>query len=478
MNAPQATGGLWTAQEAAAATGGDAAGDWTASGVSIDTRTLEPGDVFTALRGPNHDGHDHVGDALERGAVAAVVEREFNGVADDAALLRVDDTTRALNDLASAARARSSAKICGVTGSVGKTGTKELLSAALGGQGKVCATVGNLNNHFGLPLSLARMPRETDFGIFEMGMNHAGEISPLSKLARPNVAMITSIEAVHIEHFDDIEGIADAKSEIFDGLETGGAAVINRDTPFFDKLAECARAAGAEKIWGFGVHSFANARLLAADATETGQHVQATIGSQHLKYHIRLRGRHWAINTLGVLAAAASLGADLDAAAQALVDVEPSKGRGQSYRVTSETGVFTIIDESYNASPVAVRAAMNVLKSVPPGRGGRRVVVLGDMLELGDDSEKEHLSLIDEITAHNFDLVFACGDFMPDIMSGLPDDMRGGSANSSEDLAGLVARNVRGGDLIMIKGSFGSQMGRVVERLKSMNVSDGESGEK
>lgn len=467
---------LWTAREASLATRGAVAGDWIASGVSIDTRTLNPGDLFTALRGPNHDGHDHVGEALEQGAAAAVVERKFKGMADDAMLLRVDDTEQALRDLAAAARTRSSAKICGVTGSVGKTGTKELLSAALGAQGKVSATAGNLNNHFGLPLSLARMPHDTDFGIFEMGMNHAGEISPLSKLARPDVAMITSIEAVHIEYFDDISGIAEAKSEIFDGLETAGAAVINRDTPFFDMLADRARAAGAEKIWGFGVHSFSNARLLAADATQTGQHVQATIGSKHLKYHINLRGRHWAINTLGVLAAAASMGADLDAAAQALINVQPTKGRGHSFQVKSEDGEFTIIDETYNASPASVRAAMNVLKSVVPGRGGRRIVVLGDMLELGDDSEREHLSLIDDITAHDFDLVFACGHFMPDVLTGLPDDMRGGSADTSDDLASLVARRVRSGDLIMIKGSFGSRMGRVLERLKSLDVSDDTNG--
>lgn len=470
MNMSASSTALWSAKEAALATKGNAEGDWTASGVSIDTRTLNEGDLFAALRGPNHDGHDHVSDALKRGAAAAVVERKYDG-ADGGVLLRVDDTEQALRDLAAKARGRSDAQICAVTGSVGKTGTKELLSAALGVQGKVSATAGNLNNHFGLPLSLARMPQDTDYGVFEMGMNHAGEISPLSKLARPHVAMIMNVEAVHIEYFDDISGIAAAKSEIFDGLVDGGTAVISRDTPFFDQLAARAKECGAEKVWGFGVHSLSNARFLAADPTPTGQHVQATIGSKHLKYHLNMRGRHWAINTLGVLAAVASMGADLDAAAQALINVQPSKGRGQTYHVASEDGLFTIVDETYNASPVAVRAAMNVLSASKPGRGGRRIVVLGDMLELGEDAEKEHLSLANDINAHDFDLVFACGEHMPGILDALPDDMRGGSAATSEDLSELVARRVRGGDLVLIKGSFGSQMGKVVERLRSMDAS-------
>lgn len=461
---------LWSASEAASATHGDAVGDWMASGVSIDTRTLNPGDLFTALRGPNHDGHDHVQDALNKGAAAAVVERAYSNAPDGAGLLRVDDTEQALRDLAAQARARTSAQICGVTGSVGKTGTKELLSAALGAQGKVSATAGNLNNHFGLPLSLSRMPADTDFGIFEMGMNHAGEISPLSKLACPHVAMIMSIESVHIENFDGIEGIADAKSEIFDGLLDGGTAVISRDTPFFDKLAERARECGAAEVWGFGMHSLSNARFLAADPTPTGQHVQASIGSKHLKYHLSMRGRHWAINTLGVLAAVASLGADLDAAAQALMNVKPPKGRGEIHTVNAEDGAFAIVDETYNASPVAVRAAMDVLKNSSPGRGGRRVVVLGDMLELGDDAEREHLSLANDITAHDFDLVFACGEHMPGILERLPDDMRGGAAPNSEELAGLVAKRVRSGDLVLVKGSFGSQMGKVVRQLMALDV--------
>lgn len=468
---------LWTAQEAANATQGEAVGDWIASGVSIDTRTLNPGDLFTALRGPNHDGHDHVKDALDKGAAAAVVERQYTDAPSGAGLLCVDDTEQALRDLAAQARARTSAQICGVTGSVGKTGTKELLSAALGAQGNVSATAGNLNNHFGLPLSLARMPSDTDYGVFEMGMNHAGEISPLSKLARPHVAMIMNVEAVHIEHFDNIEGIANAKSEIFDGLVEGGTAVISRDTPFFDKLAARARACGATKVWGFGMHSLSNARFLAADPTPTGQHVQASIGSKHLMYDLNMRGRHWAINTLGVLAAVASMGADLDAAAQALIHVKPPKGRGQIHKVKSEDGVFTIVDETYNASPVAVRAAMNVLKSTSPRRGGRRVVVLGDMLELGDDTEKEHMSLVGDITAHDFDLVFACGEHMPAILNGLPDDMRGGTASSSDELAGLVAKRVRSGDIVLIKGSFGSQMGKIVDRLKAMDISVSTAGE-
>ena len=464
---------LWTAADAAAATGGNANGDWQVGGISIDTRTILPGDLFAALKGPNHDGHDYVRQALEKGAAAAMVDHTPKNLDMPAPLLTVDDAERGLWRLAAAARARSDAKIGAVTGSVGKTGTKELLAAALGSQGKVTATAGNLNNHLGLPLSLARMPANADYGVFEMGMNHAGEISPLSELAKPHVAMITTIAPVHIEYFENLEGIADAKAEIFDGLVDGGTAVISRDTPFFDRLSAAAKARGAKMIWGFGVHSFSNARLVASVIEDDGMRVEASVGSQHLKYRLKLRGKHWALNSLGVLAAAFALGADLPAAAEALGKVEPSKGRGRTLSVTGQDGAFTIIDETYNASPVAVRAAFEVLAGTKPGRGGRRIVVLGDMLELGEESRDSHIGLAEDIIRHDFDLVFVCGRHMPMLLEELPADRRAGRAEDSAALSGLVAAQVRAGDLVLVKGSAGARMGAVVEALSALAV-DGE----
>ncbi|MEQ8318852.1 MAG: UDP-N-acetylmuramoyl-tripeptide--D-alanyl-D-alanine ligase [Rhodospirillales bacterium] len=459
---------LWTAKDAAEATGGRVSADWNATGVSIDSRSLAPGDLFTALKGPNHDGHDHVAAAIAKGAVAAMVEERFN--ADIAAenLLMVRDTTEGLCDLARASRGRTAAKICGVTGSVGKTGTKEMLAAALGAQGKVAATAGNLNNHYGLPLSLARMPADCDYGVFEMGMNHAGEISPLSKIARPHVAVITTVAPVHIEYFNSIEEIADAKAEIFDGLVEGGAVVLSRDNPQYDRLAEKARAAGARMVWGFGVHSFSNARLLAYEPDAQGARVEATVGSQHMKYRIAMRGKHWALNSIAVLAAASSLGADLEIAAAALASVMPTKGRGQFFEVLLDDGVLGVIDETYNASPVAVRAAFEVLAASKPGRGGRRVVILGDMLELGSSAREAHMGLSEEIRKHDFDLVFACGQYMSDILDELPDDLHGGSAGTSAQLADKVVKKLRAGDLVLVKGSAGAHMTRVIDAIRNM----------
>ena len=459
---------IWSARDAAKATGGALGGNWEASGISIDTRTLAPGDLFAAIKGPNHDGHDHVAQALANGAAAAMVERRFKGDVPTDVLLTVADTVQGLRDLAAAARARSNAKICAVTGSVGKTGTKEMLAAALAAQGKVTSTAGNLNNHYGLPLSLARMPEDSDYGVYEMGMNHAGEISPLSKLARPHVAIITTVAPVHIEYFGSVEAIADAKAEVFDGLVDGGTVVLSRDNAHFDRLAAKAKEAGARMIWGFGIHSFSNARLLAYVPDETGARVEATVGSQHLKYRLAMRGRHWALNSIAVLAAAGAMGADLEISAAALAGVAPTKGRGQVFQVGVADGKIEVIDETYNASPVAVRAAFDVLAASKPGRGGRRVVVLGDMLELGTRAKDEHMALAEDIKTHDFDLVFACGQYMSDILDALPRELAGGRAGTSQQLAKIVQAKLRAGDLVLVKGSAGSHMGKVIEAIRDL----------
>lgn len=456
---------LWTATEAAEATGGIAIGNWQATGISIDTRTLMPGDLFVAIAGPNHDGHDYVARALGAGAAAAMVGTRPDDLPAGANLLQVEDTEEGLRELGRGARARTSARICAVTGSVGKTGTKEMLAAALGAAGSVTATAGNLNNHFGLPLSLARMPADTAFGVFEMGMNHAGEIAPLSQMARPHVALITTIAPVHIEFFDGIDGIAAAKAEIFEGLMKGGDAVINADQPFLGFLKERALARGAGRIRTFGAAEGADARLLSCRIDGDGTHVEAAVDGIRLAYRLQLRGRHWAMNSLAVLAACAACGVDLAAAASRLADVEPPKGRGRALRFETPTGPATLIDETYNASPVAVRAAIELLGDTEPGAGGRRIVVLGDMLELGTRSVDEHLGLAPALLGAGVDQVFACGQYMADIIDALPATARGGRATSSVKLAPMVAAAVRAGDLVLVKGSAGARMGEVVAQL-------------
>lgn len=456
---------LWTAADAVAATGGVAAGVWQASGVSIDSRILVPGDLFIALSGPTFDGHDYVAGALERGAAAAMVRRQPIDVPDANRLLLVPNTDEGLRALGRTARARVDARICAVTGSVGKTGTKEMLAAALAAGGSVAATTGNLNNHYGLPLSLARMPSDAAFGVFEMGMNHAGEIRPLSKLAKPHVAMITTVAPVHIEYFETIEGIAAAKAEIFEGMVEGGDAVINADQPFFRFLSEAATSAGAGRIRGFGISEDADARLVSCHVDGEGTHIEADIDGTRVAYRLQLRGRHWALNSLGVLASVAACGVDIASAARLLADVEPPKGRGRAIRVAVPGGNAIVIDETYNASPVAMRAAIELLADTEPGQGGRRIVALGDMLELGNRTEAEHMNMVQALKDAGIDLVFACGQYMGDIVDALPAEMRGGRAATSAKLAPMVGETVRAGDLVLVKGSAGARMGEVVARL-------------
>jgi len=382
---------LWTADEAARATRGVVGGDWSATGVSIDSRDITPGDLFIAISGPNHDGHAFVADALANGAVAAVVAGtqtdSFAGVSDLARLLRVEDTMSALQDLARAARDRTAAKIVAVTGSVGKTGTKEALKLALSGQvddvHEVIATQGNLNNHWGLPLSLARMPREARYGIFEMGMNHAGEISPLSRIARPHVAVITTVADTHSEYFDSLEHIADAKAEVFDGLVPDGTVILNKDNPMFGQLSAAARTAGVNQLVSFGTVSDADCRLTEIVTHADHSDITAQLNQLKITYTLGVPGRHLAVNSLAVLAAVQALGADVELAASSLADMRGLKGRGARHCIEMTAGAFELIDESYNASPASMAAAIAVLSGCQPEGQGRRIAVLGDMLELG-----------------------------------------------------------------------------------------------
>lgn len=460
---------LWTSAEAEQATGGKSTAAWSAHGVAIDSRTVARGDLFVAIQGPNFNGHAFVADALMKGAAAAVVSRRPDGLPADAPLLLVADPFAALQDLARAARARTTARIVAVTGSVGKTGTKEALRFVLSAQGLTSASEGSLNNHWGVPLSLSRLPRAARFGVFELGMNHAGEISPLAKMVRPDVAIITTIEAVHLEFFDSIDGIAAAKAEIFDGMSQDGAAVLNQDNAQFSFLAQQAKARGIGRVLGFGVSPGAWARLVSYRADNGGGQITAEIDGRPLAYRLGLPGRHLALNSLAVLASVSLLGGDVAAAAARLAELTPPKGRGARYELTlpgyGPEGRFTLIDESYNASPPAMRAAFAVLAGIRPGPGGRRIAVLGDMLELGPNAGVLHQDLTQHLVAAGVDLVCTVGAHMAQLSAALPNAMRGGHMARAEELLPLVQGLLRPGDVVMVKGSHGSHMGLIVEAL-------------
>ncbi|MBB4286647.1 UDP-N-acetylmuramoyl-tripeptide--D-alanyl-D-alanine ligase [Roseospira goensis] len=468
---------LWTADEAVRATGGRAAGRWRAGGVSIDSRSLRPGDLFVALRGPRFDGHAFVAEALAAGAAAAVVDHAPAGV-DTARLLVVTDTDAALWALGRFARSRATGvRVVGVTGSVGKTGTKEMLALACARLGPTHATQGNLNNHWGVPLTLARMPADTRFAVIEMGMNHAGEIGPLSRLARPDVAVITAIAPAHIEALGSESAIAAAKAEIFEGLAPGGTAVLPRDSRHFRRLRAAARAAGAGRTVGFGAHIEADARLLDVALDPGDARVFMIADDATLSYRLGADGRHWAINSLAVVAVVKALGADPARVLAAFAAVAAPRGRGQRRVVARAGGSVTLIDESYNANPAAVDAAVATLALTRPGPGGRRVAVLGDMLELGDAAPMLHAGLAAPLERHGIDLVFTAGPLMAHLQAALPAGRRGGHAASAAALAPVVTAALRPGDVIMVKGSLGSRMAVVVQAILAPADADGADDE-
>jgi UDP-N-acetylmuramoyl-tripeptide--D-alanyl-D-alanine ligase len=438
-----------------------------AAGISIDSRSIAPGEAFFAIAGEHRDGHAFVPAALAAGAGLAVVAAEKRaGFPAQAPLLVVADVLAALCDLARAARARSPAKFLAVTGSVGKTSTKEALRLALGADGETHASVASYNNHWGVPLSLARCPRTARYAVLELGMNHAGEIAALTALARPHVAIITTIEPVHLEFLGSLAAIADAKAEIFRGLEAGGAAVINRDNPQFARLRRHAQDAGAGRVVSFGQHAAADARLIKCSLHPDCSTVQARILGIDVTYKLGAPGRHIVHNSLAVLAAAALVGADLALAALALAQLRPAAGRGA--RITLETGdgKAQLIDESYNANPASMRAALALLGQAEIGAHGRRIAVLGDMLELGSRGAQWHRQMLEPVLAHGIDLVFCCGPLMRALWEALPSERRAGYAETSALLEPQVLAAIRPGDTIMVKGSLGSRMGPIVKALE------------
>jgi UDP-N-acetylmuramoyl-tripeptide--D-alanyl-D-alanine ligase len=449
---------LWNAEDLLNATGGTMAEKFAATGVSIDTRTLAPGDLFVALVGENGDGHDHVADALAKGAAGALVHRDVPGAMR---LLRVDDTLAALTRLGAFARTRFLGRLAAITGSVGKTTTKEMLRTILAAQGTTHAAVASYNNHWGVPLTLARLPSDAAFCVVEIGMNHAGEIEPLARLARPHVAVITTIAPSHIGHLGSIEAIAAEKAAILRGLEPGGAAVLPADSPQFSILAA---AAGASRILRVGSGPDAEARLLAATPDAEGTSVTAQIAGQEIALRLAAPGLHMAMNAVTALAAAAALGADPVAGAVALEGFGAIAGRGARRRIALAAGTALLLDESYNASPASVRAALAVLRLQP---ATRRIAVLGDMLELGDYSIVEHTGLA-EATADAADLVFACGPLMRHLYDAIPAHKRGAHAPDSAALAPIVAAALAAGDTVLVKGSLGSRMKLVIVALEQL----------
>jgi UDP-N-acetylmuramoyl-tripeptide--D-alanyl-D-alanine ligase len=457
---------LWTAGDAAAATGGLSRADWVATGVSIDTRTLTAGDLFVALHGPNHDGHCFVHEAFERGAVAAMVDREIPDLATQR-LLRVADTLAGLAHLGAAARKRSIGRILAVTGSVGKTGTKEALRLALAGFAPTFASAGGLNNHWGAPLSLARMPPDAAYGIFELGMNHSGEIAVLTRLVRPHIAVITTVEPAHLGFFPSVEAIADAKAEIFIGLEPGGIAVLNRDNPHFARLSAAAVQAGAARVVDFGIHPEAKVRLVDCVLEPRGSTIKAALHGLVVRCRLPVPGRHWVMNTLAVLAAVTAAGADPRRAAEALAGLEELPGRGRRYELSWQGGALSLIDESYNASPAAVGAALAVLAAISPARSARRVAVIGDMLELGEATERFHRELAEPLAAAKVDRVFLVGSAVAALYDALPESKRGGLWPTAGDAIPELLRFLRPGDVVMVKGSRDLGLGLIVKRLRA-----------
>lgn len=462
---------LWTSQEIERATGGTASQAFEAAGISIDTRTLKPGEAYVALKGDALDGHDYVDAAFKAGAVAAIVREGFFSQARSH-LVHVADTMAALENLGAASRARTQAKIIAVTGSAGKTGTKEMLFITFSAFGKTHASKKSFNNHWGVPLSLANMPRDAAYGVFELGMNHAGEMARLAEQVKPHIVLITTIERAHIEHFKTVEAIADAKAEVFSGMAKDGIAVLNIDNPHYARLAAHAEKCGVGKIISFGEDEEAQSRLIDCALHADSTRITADVLGERVKYKLNIPGGHIALNSLGALTVVKAAGCSLSAAVTALENSEPVEGRGNRIHVVIAEGQpsLAIINESYNANPASMLAAFAVFALVEPQQGGRRIAVLGDMLELGRDGPRLHAELVNPLLKAKADLVFCCGLQMDALYQLLPPGWRGGHAKDSQELAGLVAAAVRPGDVVLVKGSAGSKMSYIVQALQSMSV--------
>ncbi|MCE6951658.1 UDP-N-acetylmuramoyl-tripeptide--D-alanyl-D-alanine ligase [Cereibacter sphaeroides] len=469
---------LWTSAEAEAATGGRATAAFAANGVSIDTRTLRPGDLFVALKDVR-DGHDFVAQALEKGAAAALVSRVPEGVAADAPLLVVPDVLAALEAMGRAARARTQARVVAVTGSVGKTSTKEMLRATLGGQGRVHAAEASYNNHWGVPLTLARMPADADFAVIEIGMNHPGEIAPLARLARPHVALITTVAPAHLEAFASLDAIAEEKAAIVEGLEPGGTAILPADLGVTPILTDRARQAGARMVL-FGTSAAADWRLSDVQITPEATIARATHAGTPLLFKVLTPGRHFAANALAVLACAEVLGLDPTIAACDLGLWSPPSGRGTRERILLDTvdeAFFELIDDAFNANPASMEASLDLLAAMAPtdgvGRiaGGRRIAVLGDMLELGETEISLHRAIANHPALSSIAVIHCVGPRMRALFEALPRRQRGEWVEHASDLVPRARLLVDAGDIVLVKGSKGIKVSLVVDALRKLGQS-------
>lgn len=472
---------LWTADEVRAATRGTGPVDWVATGVSIDTRTLQAGDLFVALT-DQRDGHEFVAQALDKGAAAALVSHWPDGVAADAPMVLVADVLTALGDLARARRSASQARFVAVTGSVGKTSTKDMLQVILSGQGKTHVAEKSYNNQWGVPLTLARLPRDSEFAVIEIGMNHPGEILPLATMVRPHVALITTVGAVHQAAFEDVNAIAREKSAIFAGLEPGGHAVINGDLSATDLLLDTAQAARASVLtFGFSAKvDFRIDRVWVEDGTTNvlASHKDSAGTAQSFLFKLTGEGRHFALNAVASLAVSQALGADLAIAACDLANWVPPAGRGSKETivldVVQDQLTITLINDAFNANPLSVGAALDVLALThPSGRStghspGRRIAILGDMLELGPDEKQLHRDLRDIPALDEIDVVHCVGPLMGELYATLPAAQRGDWFETADDLVKGVAKLVNAGDVVLVKGSKGSHVSRAVDAIRKL----------
>lgn len=464
---------LWTSDEVTRAVGAGAISPpFTADGVTFDSRAVARGDLFFALKGETTDGHGFVADALKRGAAAAIVSRDVESVGGT--LIRVPDTLKALVDLGHAARRRSKARIASVTGSVGKTSTKDALRAMLSAQAPTSASAASYNNHVGVPISLARLPREARYGVFEIGMNNPGEIEPLARQVEAHVGVITNVGPVHIGHMGSQEAIVDEKACLFAGMAPGAVAVLNRDSSHYERLARHAGRFGVSRIVTFGRSDQADARLLSCNLQDNGSDVAALIHGRRIEYRLGAAGEHWVLNSLAALAVVEALGADVMRAARTLAGVGASPGRGARRLLKFGVGTVELLDESYNANPVSMRAMLAVLARTRPAEGGRRLLAMGDMRELGEGADAYHAGLADAVAESGAAQVFLCGPHMQALWQQLAPAQRGVHRPDSASLAGEVASAIRTGDVIAVKGSLGSRMKIVVDAI--LAASGGEAG--
>lgn len=444
---------LWNSKNVEDILGAPSSAPWTCSGISIDSRTLEEGDLFVALQGTTGDGHAFLQDALRKGAGALLVSEKSE---DRIPIMCVPDTLKALEKLGIAARDRSSALRIAITGSVGKTSKKDALKTIFNDQGPTHGNVSSYNNHWGVPLTLARMPQATQFAIFEVGMNHSGEIRPLSHMIQPHIAIITTVVEAHTEFFESTEEIAWAKAEIFEGMTKGGLVILNQDNPYFELLSTLARDHGLT-VYGFGQSEKADFRLLSWKGTIHKSIVFASIGGKEFSYELPLPGMHWVLNSLAILGTVHLAQADMKKAIASLSHIEAPQGRGKHHE-----GPFTVIDESYNANPASMRAALAVLGQADESR---KIAVIGDMREMGEKARVYHEELLQPLLENNIDLVFCCGPLMAHLYERLPNEMQGGYAKTSLELIPSILKTLKMGDMISVKASLGTRIKPIVHAL-------------